>query len=398
MAQFLRCFEICFLITLSVSFLTSCQNTPPLGMNKRNQVLFKSAPITMPEPNHYQVSLRWAPAVLKDTRAEEKTWMIYRGLESQPPSPYLTLKEGQTEAVDPTVTAGKTYTYVLGFLEGSDLIKKETTTFTVPKDLVITETVRANSLTEYKRIFLKEKGIIETQGERLELSADELHSYGGVIQTYGEENLAPLGLDGRTPEILVLQVKRAFGNLTIKAIGQNGGKGVTGEKGSKGATGRDGGTARSQRRLFGGGRDGIGGEQTVCVTEADEAYGKRGGQGNQGGLGGKGGNGGNSPKVYIRIDESSELEIKIDKIAGKKGEGGNGGPGGDGGDGGKPGTGDIAGACPAPKQGEVGPIGPEGPTGPLGLDGLTNSPECIKTPSGQEGSCSQFIEKNGFVL
>lgn len=395
MAQFLKASGQ---LSLILFLLSSCQNTPPLGMNKKNQALFKSAPITQPEPNHYQVQLRWAPFLLNDSRADEKSWMIYRGKDSQTPTPYLTLKEGQTEIVDTSVVAGVHYTYVLGFLNGSELTTKQSTSITVPKDLVVSELIKANSLTDYKRIFIKETGVIETRGERLELTADELHSFGGVIQTYGAENLAPMGLDGRMPEILVIQTQRAFGNLTIKAIGQNGGKGVTGSKGSKGAPGNNGGTARSQRRLSGGGRDGFGGDTTVCMTEPNEAEGKRGGQGSQGGTGGKGGNGGKSPKVYVRIDETSELDIKIDKVAGKGGEGGDGGPGGDGGDGGKPGTGDSNGACNPPKTGEQGPIGPQGPKGQVGLEGLTDSPTCIKTPKGSEGACTQFIEKNGFVL
>lgn len=387
-----------FLFLILLIPLISCQNTPPLGTPKKSQVLFKSAAITMPEPNHYQVNLRWAPFLLKDDRAEDKTWMIYRGQGSNSPTPYITLKEGQTEAVDASVTAGTEYTYVLGFLNGSELVSKETTTFMVPKDLVITEVVKANSLTEYKRIFLRESGVIETQGDRLEVAADELHAYGGMIRTYGEENLAPIGLDGQTPEIMVIQVKRAFGNLKIKAIGQTGGKGTPGEKGSKGAPGRDGGAARSQRRLFGGGRDGIGGDSTMCVSEPNEAEGKPGAPGGVGGIGGKGGNGGNSPKIYVRIEETAEIDIQVDKLPGKAGEGGDGGPGGDGGDGGRPGTPDNDRVCNPPRQGDTGPVGPQGPKGPVGVEGLNNSASCVKTPRREEGACGQFIEKNGFIL
>ncbi|MFM8314935.1 MAG: hypothetical protein ACKOA8_11680, partial [Deltaproteobacteria bacterium] len=79
-------------------FMASCQNTSPLNLTiKKRAVLFKSSAIALEAPNQYQVKLRWAPGVLKDERAEEKTWMIYRAQGSNAPAPYLTLTAGQTE-------------------------------------------------------------------------------------------------------------------------------------------------------------------------------------------------------------------------------------------------------------------------------------------------------------
>lgn len=351
----------------------------------------------MPEPNHYQVHLRWAPIVIKDTRGENKTWMLYRAMDSQPLAPYMTLKPEQTEIIDPEVEAGATYTYLLGFLTGAELTGKESIKVTVPKDLVVTKLIRANTLTEYRRIFIEKAGIIETMGERLELIADELHSDSGTIQTYGNENLAPQGFNGRTPEILVIQVKRAFGNLNIQAIGQTGGKGLPGDKGAKGAPGRNGERAVSTVMRFSS-RDGGSTESNPICGDLDKAVGKTGHQGGVGRQGGIGATGGNSPRVYVRIEQVSEIDIKVDKIIGKGGEGGDGGPGGDGGEGGEKGIEDIHGACRAPRKGDTGPNGPQGPKGNPGMGGLNNSPSCIKISNKEEGACSLFLEKNGFVL
>ena len=404
-----------FISILIFSYLISgCHNSAKKWGSEKNSpmgnegnTLFKFKAVGLPQANQYQINLRWAPVLLKDSEGEDRTWILLKKQNDEEVIPFQTLIEGQTESSDTKVQAGMTYIYSLGFLIGSHFVEKATLKATVPVDLVVSTIIQANNISTYRRIFLTKSGVIETQGVRTQITADELISDDGIIRTFSESYRVELGSNGQEADILVIQVNKAAGKLTIEAKGQVGGGGVTGMTGAKGVTGRPG----AQWELVKPTKDSIVANiltdqhfpplapewhlAYLCVNPNGHNgdLGLPGYPGLQGGLGGKGGN---TPKVYLQVTEGSELDLSIETKPGRGGNAGEGGEGGEGGDGG-PGSWDPHHICPEPSAGPKGVQGSKGPIGNAGPDGKI-SPICKKIQGQEEGDCAAFFEKNGFVF
>lgn len=357
------------------------------------------------EPNQYRVDLRWAPALLEDSRADDRTWILLRSKDSENPAPLLTLAKNQTSIEDLKVESGAHYTYVLGFYEESLFIEKERVQIIIPRDLFVSGTVRAPHLTQYNRIFLNSDGVIQAEGKQFQITADELHSHGGTLVTASHSDRDTPGSNSEPTEIAVIQVNKAYGNLIVKAEGRNGLKGKTGARGVKGLTGPTGANAELARlqpvsedwKTFKWPPVFIGWEYFFKCQNPGAINGGPGLPGYPGAPGNMGENGSNSPRVFVEALDAPDFKVSIEKIPGKGGEGGEGGPGGDGGDGGNPGAWDIHQLCPKPLNGPSGIQGPQGPKGEAGQDGQI-SPVCLKVDKKEEGECSQFFIKNGVVF
>lgn len=357
------------------------------------------------EPNQYRVDLRWAPALLEDSRADDRTWILLRGKNADEPTPLITLKKDQTSAQDLKIESGTSYTYVLGFFEEAQFIEKERTQITIPTDFVISGTIRLPQLTQYNRIFINPDGVILTEGTRFQITAEELHSQGGTLITSNDSELTNTASSAEAFEMAVIQVNKAVGTLHIKAVGKTGSKGRTGAQGAKGLTGPTG--AKSELlRIRSASEDWVT-TSWPPIYEPWQNYfkcqnpgGSDGGvglPGYPGSQGGTGENGSNSPKIFVEALDAPDFTVSVDKIPGKGGEGGDGGPGGEGGDGGSPGSWDVHQICPKPAIGPRGIQGPQGPKGDPGQDGKIST-VCLRVDKKEDGDCSLFFIKNGVVF
>lgn len=413
MAKGSRLFSSSGLLIVFLMLLQGCQAGSPLSFWKKKNnsptnppgTLIKAKATGLTEPNQYRVDLRWAPVLLEDSRAEDRTWILLRSKESENPNPLLTLAKNQTSAEDFKVESGAHYTYVLGFYEESLFVEKERVQITIPTDLFVSGTVRAPRLTEYNRIFLNSEGVIQAEGKQFQIIADELHSQGGTLVTAGDSKGETLGSNSEPTEIAVIQVNKAYGNLIVKAKGRNGLKGKTGARGVKGLTGPAGVNAELARlkpetedwNTFPWPPVFIGWQMFFKCQNPGAINGGPGLPGYPGAPGNAGENGSNSPRVFIEALDAQDFTVSIEKIPGKGGEGGEGGAGGDGGDGGNPGAWDVHQLCPRPSIGPAGIQGPQGPKGEAGQDGQI-SPVCLKLNQKEDGECSQFFIKNGVVF
>jgi len=413
MAKGSRLFSSPGLLIVFLMLLQGCQAGSPLSFWKKKNssptnppgTLIKAKATGLTEPNQYRVDLRWAPALLEDSRAEDRTWILLRGKNSEEPTPYITLNKDQTSAQDLKVESGTSYTYALGFFEEAQFIEKEKTQITVPVDFVVSGTVRLPQLTTYNRIFIKADGVILTEGNRFQITADELHSEGGTLVTANNSDVNANESHSEATELAVIQVNKAYGTLHIQALGKNGSKGKIGAQGVKGLTGPVGVNSELVRlqpvtedwKTFNWPPVFIGWKMFFKCQNPGGSDGGQGLPGYPGAQGGTGENGSNSPKVFIEAVEAPDFKVTIDKLPGKGGDGGEGGPGGEGGDGGGPGNWDIHQLCPTPSKGPQGLRGPQGPKGETGRDGEI-APVCLKLNQKEDGECSQFFIKNGVVF
>jgi hypothetical protein len=221
------------------------------------------------------------------------------------------------------------------------------------------------------------------------MSVQEIHSEGGIIETFLENQTAILGSDGRPAESISISANTGSGRLFVYSRGENGGKGISGKPGQEGSVGDDGTDAEvgiSDTVLGALGdlsplpRNAVRSEAKAkdllfCKNSASD--GATGGQGTPGGVGGTGGKGGDSAHVFVDITDNSKIQVDLFHLPGRGGAGGLGGPGGPGGLGGKPGNPDPLELCTSGEPGERGANGPRGETGKTGEDGKEPPPVVI---------------------
>ncbi len=359
-------------------------------------------------PNRYQAILNW------QTNSEPKAWLIHRQEKSEAtPTLIATLDKKLRTFVDANVAAGKAYTYFV-FGETDAPLKTEVI---VPTDLDVTGTITLRGDLKFNRIFFRDGSRVVTNGETLNLTAAEIISDGGMIDSSPPSRIAPPGTSGLGAGAITINAKSAHGTLKISGKGENGTNGIDGQNGRDGRQGPTGKAGECginpeyARRILGiesaesamrrnplpSNNDllnfllfGTNICKFICVRAPENGGpGERGADGNDGGAGGAGGD---SAKVFVHIEESSNFVVSIDTTPGIGGAGGRGGRGGKGGPGGLPGARDQDHRCPPANPGPPGEDGRPGRTGRYGADGL-RQPTCIWIGNELSADCSQFREE-----
>ncbi|WP_413569429.1 hypothetical protein ACLWBD_02590 [Bdellovibrio sp. HCB117] len=216
---------------------------------------------------------------------------------------------------------------------------------------------------QFQKITFSAEGRLFTMGHAVTLKAEELISEEGHILTFPEEQVAPLGHEGRHGGHIALIATNAEGLLNIVLRGENGGQGHPGKDPDLALKGKKGKDANSGLCVNGNIRE-------ACTPDP-------GGQGLPGYQGLQGHRGGNTGTLSLEIKSKSEFQPKIYRLVGKGGPGGVGGKGGQGGDGGD----SINRKKPRVGAGSQGPEGPQGKPGPDGQDGIQES-VCAVNESG----------------
>lgn len=264
---------------------------------------------------------------------------------------------------------------------------------------------------DVNRIFLNENIPLTTNTNDVDITANEIHSTLGLIQSLPaliaeQPPTADFGQAGRSAGSLSISAKKLFGNLHIIMRGEKGGKGQTGESTpGRAAQGNAPGAGEQTCDPGGGGclrcdLKQINTIQPMSPRCSCVKYGGAGGNGAQGAQGKKGFQGlpgGDAGKVHvlvesvINIDGSEaktpgEDELKTVVIEQYPGLGGDGGDGGSGQLGGLGGTGSGI-TCKGADGGE-GPQGPQGPSGDKGFIGAKGS-KCLFIGSENVNECEQ---------
>lgn len=358
-------------------------------------------------PCEYHVKLSW------QGEAWATGWVIRR---SEGATARVTkLPARPTEFLDSDVQCGKHYRYDVSVLDGSTSELFKSTEVTIPTDLEVTGTVSPQEIKGHNRLFIRKGARIVTQGTKFTIDVTEIISSDAIIETFAENQTAPLGVAGRHGGSIHIKAVRATGLITLYSRGENGAAGntgATGLPGYKGNPGADGDCVKtSSGKLCSTYTEGI--KKMIIKTFLEPSkdldpkndYARKflsqyqcsgqtleGGPGGQGGQGGNGDNGyvgGDSAEIYVDVQDASEFEVKPIILPGIGGKGGDGGHGGAGGRGGEPGKSDLLEICkPAPH----GPFGPQGFKGAAGKDGPSGKPKpvCVKIGPLQGPDCDQF--------
>jgi hypothetical protein len=223
--------------------------------------------------------------------------------------------------------------------------------------IVPTPKIEAQQMTlHYDRLVLSKGAKFVTNGLNLRLEIGELDSKGGMITTFPDNKVTPVGVNGRSGGNLEIVIGHATGQLQLLMRGEDGGRGIDGAaptealRGPKGANGANCSSAGT----------------LVCIGAEN---GQRGGVGQRGLVGGVGFKGGDSGTAALTVTTSSNFSLSISEVPGGGGRGGQGGTGGPGGFGGDPGGNPASPLLPSYPQTFIGPPGPEGPRGPEGPPG-----------------------------
>lgn len=328
------------------------------------------------------------------------------------------------------LTHNQTITFSFDVLDQN---RKPERTFTktviIPTDFVSNSTnssIKQNTKIEVNRFYLNDDLPLTTNGNTVDIIANELHAERGFIQTLPEKikflnkekNIeeeiyptAPQKNNGRSGGNISISVKKLFGRLKVYMRGENGGQGPKGDP--------------TEGQISGNGTP-AGDGRTLCIPDPSDScsrhpercfinptfmprdcycdkYGVRGGQGLQGSKGkpGKiGMTGGDSGNIKISIHEYVPLEGfdptlpsaggEVVQVFQAAGSGGKGGPGGDG-QRGSPGG---PGRDPKKRDDCRGDTGPEGTVGDQGDDGIQGKDgkiglKCIYIGSENVNECTQ---------
>jgi hypothetical protein len=359
-----------------------------------------------PEPNHYEVKLRWA------IPESGPSWVIHRQEDGKSPVLLSTLPASANEYADSNVDPGKKYKYQLGALTEGNYQDVAATSIMVPKDMVVKDRQVISGVNGIGRLFLSSTARLVTEGKDAVIAVDEIISENGAIESFSEGAQAPNGQNGRNGGPITIKVKRGRGNLIVHARGEAGGAGVPGANGVNGRKGQAGGYALSThhsvnvvcgcehraRELRQAIKQGnffamlqFKGEQNRhrCITQPTDGH--QGEAGTAGAPGSHGGRGGNSARVYVELEDPSQLQVNVFSIPGKGGVGGPGGVGGKGGPGGDPGSTalDFYSNCREPRPGAAGANGVNGKPGLNGVSG-TDEPICLRLGSSKSPDCNKF--------
>lgn len=231
---------------------------------------------------------------------------------------------------------------------------------------------------QFHRVFFEQDSYLITNGESLQLIADEIHFNHAVIQTFEPGSMAAMGRDGRGGGFLDFRAQKISGNVFVELRGEHGGQGMPGpapDEKLKGADGRPGISPVSFQYASCSGGQLFCGE---CKTPG--TVGTTGSRGDQGYPGGMGMRGGASGELRWRADSVEELNWQVQKLPG---DGGAGGVGGLGGQGGKGGVTPAAMYCASVAAAADGAQGPVGLTGQNGYPG-GNQQACVLTKTDQD--------------
>lgn len=305
---------------------------------------------------------------------------------------------------DNEIEEGKEYLYLVQMISGSKSTASDWIQIKVPRDKVIDggEHIQSGKLTDYNRLFLKNRARISWLGETLEISAQEIISEDAVLESFStNQKTASAGVVGKNGGNLVIRAQKLSGSLFVRGDGQNGGTGI---EGAPGPTGDKGTTGPITFLHWGSPKTAppdayhIRGYWFYC--DPPRPPGTVGGAGGVGFPGNTGGFGGNSTRVLVEIKDVSSGDVFFTN---KPGIGGLGGPGGLGGEGGEGGwSGDIDWQTNSPsmpqgadlslfhqcnaKQGAKGAQGSRGTEGAKGEDGF-QAPFCLRLGNSQTGNC-----------
>ncbi len=293
------------------------------------------------------------------------------------------------------IPAGPETNYQFGYFQNNEFKAFKTISISRPKDLVISGTMKWSQikdnfvsdslnrlrLEKFHRLYFKEGSVLVTEGQNLNLSVKEFYSKNSELQTWPEGQKAAAGQIGRNGGQIFISAEKAYGKITIKLRGENGGDGIAG-KGDPTLNGAPGMAGLPHKFTSQTDRSSCLGE--ICITHHTclnaATSGGQGGPGRKGFKGGTGFRGGNSGFIQFKISSASDLVWNPDVIPGLGGEGGSGGPGGEGGPGGPSGEWQLqsyynpnvklAGPCPKPLDSLKGPPGEFGDKGDLGTPGV----------------------------
>jgi len=412
------------IIFLLVIFLTACQakqkqgpadiakpttqkpSLPEETKIKGSLIGLKAYVKATPAPDKYEVHLSW-----EDLGEVSPAWILSKTSEKETRQ-LGTLRGEKREYTDEFVVAGKTYRYSVGIVDFENYKILEEIEVAVPKDFVISKTIKATSLKGFNRLFLRPSARLTTDGEDFTVDVNEIISEGAVIETFSEYQKASYEKGGRSGGKITIKANTATGELRIVARGEHGGDGIAGKQGEpgkkQGAKGKNGqcghvdgdnycqqmdvqSWARLKQIIKSSSLTGFSKFYNRFYCKVQTEDGKPGEAGNPGRPGTNGGDGGDSARVLVEIKNATEIKVQIESIAGHGGKGGRGGYGGQGGPGGIPGVPDHLALCRFAMPGPQGPLGPRGPLGASGALGK-EQPWCKKLGSTWVGDC-EVIDK-----
>jgi len=359
-----------------------------------------------PEPNHYEIKLRWA---IPETGP---SWVVHRQEDDKSPVLLSTLPASASEYVDSNVAPGRKYKYQLGAVTEGSYEDVAATSVTVPKDMVVKDRVVTSHINGIGRLFLSSTAKLVTDGKDTVIAVDEIISENGIVESFSEGTQAPNGVPGRNGGLITIKTKRGRGNLIVHARGETGGRGVPGTNGVNGKKGQAGryalGThetvnvvcncghrshqlreAIKQGNIFAHFQFATERMRHRCISEPTD--GSQGEPGTAGAPGAHGGKGGNSARVYIELEDPSQLTVNVFTLPGMGGAGGVGGIAGKGGPGGDPGSTslDFYSNCREPRPGTPGQNGVNGKPGLPGIAG-TEEPICLRLGGQKSPDCHKF--------
>lgn len=303
-----------------------------------------------------------------------------------------------------------------------------TKTIRIPTDFVSKAdsfSISKDTKIEANRVYLSHDFPLTTNGNTVDIVANEIHAERGFIQTFPkkikilnkekntEEEIPPTAdteKNGRPGGNISISAKKLFGRMKVYMRGERGGQGPKGDPtdGQQSGTGKPAGNGKTIC-ISHGNECGRRGKMCVikptfmpeeCVCENFGPPGGKGLKGNTGKQGKQGMTGGDSGNIRISIQEYVPLEgfdptlpqeggqvVQVFEIPGS---GGRGGPGGDGQKGSPGGAGrdttkkdDCRGETGI--EGDRGDQGPEGFAGNNGKVGL----KCIYVGSENVNECTQ---------
>jgi hypothetical protein len=317
-------------------------------------------------PGEYQVRVRWKAGGLL---GEE--WWVQRIEEGGQSRVLGRVPRDQREFLDPEKLLPRKYFYrILSYEEGKGL-ELGTAKVEVPSDWLATAGDHPWPELPYGRWFLEKGARVRNGSTDREARLLELHSDGGVIETFPEGAKAPPGENGKAGGHIKLEIGRATGSLEIFCRGENGGDGISGSEGAPGKAGVDafGGEYFRFPIDFGLVLPLRGDDGKVRVPVFDGYYER------QPPIfatdGGNGGRGGDAKGISLQVADSEQFvprPLSIAGLGGREGPGGRGGRGGAGGFGASAHPLNPLGAS-IKANGHVGTPGPDGRPGLAGANG-----------------------------
>ena len=216
---------ICSLLTVAVLVCIGCE------LKKKQKIVPKLVAAYEPssQPNQHRIHLSW------NVEEEPDRWFLYRTMNEATPLLVTGPDGSQTKFIDEVTDPG-TYTYEL--LSQDEMnYHFVSESLEIAKDVVISESGTLTSLGNVGRLFLQNNVVLNTDGQSVQIEAEEIRSEGATIETFAAGQTAKQGEAGRGGGEVSIRAKRGFGKLTLIARGENGGDGKQGSNGKKGATG-----------------------------------------------------------------------------------------------------------------------------------------------------------------